>query len=57
MSDSADPATGSGTSETDDGGTDDTPAQVSSPNYHSENHTAAQTCGWTANALRGEGRC
>ncbi|ELY95596.1 4-demethylwyosine synthase TYW1 [Natrialba taiwanensis] len=33
------------------------PAQVSSPNYHSENHTAAQTCGWTANALRGDGRC
>ncbi len=33
------------------------PKQVSDPNYHSENHTAAQTCGWTANALRGEGRC
>ncbi len=35
----------------------DTPKQVSDPNYHSENHTAAQTCGWTKNALRGEGRC
>jgi tRNA wybutosine-synthesizing protein 1 len=23
--------------------------QVSDPEYHSENHTAAQTCGWTAN--------
>ncbi|WP_087713782.1 4-demethylwyosine synthase TYW1 [Natronolimnobius baerhuensis] len=33
------------------------PNQVDSPDYHSENHTAAQTCGWTANALRGEGRC
>jgi tRNA wybutosine-synthesizing protein 1 len=36
---------------------DDGPKQVSSPNYHSENHTAAQTCGWTANALRGEEKC
>ncbi len=27
------------------------------PAYHSENHTAAQTCGWTKNALRGEGKC
>ncbi len=35
-------------------GSDDGPKQVSSPNYHHENHTAAQTCGWTANALRGE---
>ena len=33
------------------------PKQVSDPDYHSENHTAALTCGWTANALRGEGRC
>ena len=33
------------------------PKQVDDPDYHSENHTAAQTCGWTANALRGEGRC
>lgn len=33
------------------------PKQVSSPDYHNENHTAAQTCGWTANALRGEGKC
>ncbi|MFC4438931.1 MULTISPECIES: 4-demethylwyosine synthase TYW1 [Natrialbaceae] len=51
MSDSAD----SGTANAD--GEDDAPAQVSSPDYHSENHTAAQTCGWTANALRGEGKC
>ncbi|MEE6209702.1 4-demethylwyosine synthase TYW1 [Salarchaeum sp. III] len=35
----------------------DGPKQVSSPEYHSENHTAAQTCGWTANSLRGEGTC
>ena len=28
------------------------PKQVDSPDYHSRNHTAAQTCGWTANALR-----
>jgi len=35
----------------------DGPKQVSDPDYHSENHTAAQTCGWTANALRGEGKC
>jgi tRNA wybutosine-synthesizing protein 1 len=33
------------------------PKQVSDPNYHSRNHTAAQTCGWTKNALRGEGKC
>ena len=33
------------------------PKQVDDPDYHRENHTAAQTCGWTANALRGEGRC
>jgi tRNA wybutosine-synthesizing protein 1 len=35
----------------------DGPKQVSDPDYHHENHTAAQTCGWTANALRGEGTC
>jgi len=34
----------------------DGPKQVSDPEYHSENHTAAQTCGWTANSLRGEGK-
>ncbi|MFC6718625.1 4-demethylwyosine synthase TYW1 [Natrialbaceae archaeon GCM10025810] len=39
------------------GAGDDGPMQVSSPDYHHENHTAAQTCGWTANALRGEGKC
>jgi tRNA wybutosine-synthesizing protein 1 len=33
------------------------PKQVDDPDYHHVNHTAAQTCGWTANALRGEGRC
>ncbi|MFB6106571.1 MAG: 4-demethylwyosine synthase TYW1 [Halobacteriaceae archaeon] len=33
------------------------PKQVDAPDYHHENHTAAQTCGWTANALRGEGTC
>jgi len=33
------------------------PKQVDDPSYHSENHTAAQTCGWTKNALRGEGKC
>ena len=33
------------------------PKQVDDPDYHSINHTAAQTCGWTANALRGEGKC
>ena len=33
------------------------PKQVDDPAYHSVNHTAAQTCGWTKNALRGEGRC
>ncbi|MFB6151817.1 MAG: 4-demethylwyosine synthase TYW1 [Haloarculaceae archaeon] len=35
----------------------DGPMQVSDPTYHSENHTAAQACGWTKNALRGEGTC
>ena len=38
-------------------GPDDGPTQVDSPDYHSVNHTAAQTCGWTKNALVGEGRC
>ena len=33
------------------------PKQVDNPDYHHVNHTAAQTCGWTANALRGEGKC
>jgi tRNA wybutosine-synthesizing protein 1 len=33
------------------------PKQVGDPNYHSVNHTAAQTCGWTKNALNGEGKC
>ena len=54
MSDSAD---GTGGTNPDDSGSDPGPKQVSSPNYHSVNHTAAQTCGWTANALRGEGKC
>ncbi|WP_458207562.1 hypothetical protein [Haladaptatus sp. NG-SE-30] len=27
----------------------DGPNQVDSPNDHHESHTAAQTCGWTAN--------
>ncbi|MFW5956568.1 MAG: 4-demethylwyosine synthase TYW1 [Halorhabdus sp.] len=31
--------------------------QVSDPDYHSEGHTAVQTCGWTDNALQGKGRC
>jgi len=35
----------------------DGPKQVSDPDYHSRNHTAAQTCGWTANAMRDEGKC
>ncbi len=68
MSDSADsgasagPTTTSNGNGTDNGtetgdGDDGGPMQVDSPDYHSENHTAAQTCGWTANALRGEGKC
>ena len=36
---------------------DDGPMQVSDPNYHSVNHTATQTCGWTKNALKGDGKC
>jgi tRNA wybutosine-synthesizing protein 1 len=35
----------------------DGPNQLDAPDYHHENHTAVQTCGWTANALRGEGTC
>ena len=31
--------------------------QVDGPNYHAHDHTAVQTCGWTKNALRGEGTC
>jgi tRNA wybutosine-synthesizing protein 1 len=58
MSDSADSGNANASSDGGGGdGDDDAPMQVSNPNYHSENHTAAQTCGWTANALRGEGRC
>jgi tRNA wybutosine-synthesizing protein 1 len=42
----------------DDGGGDASgPKQVTDPDYHSENHTAAQTCGWTKNAMRGDGTC
>jgi len=33
------------------------PKQVDDPDYHSVDHTAVQTCGWTKNALRGEGKC
>jgi len=35
----------------------DGPKQVDDPDYHSKNHTAAQTCGWTKNALTGRGKC
>jgi len=28
------------------------PKQVVDPDSHSENHTTAQACGWTANALQ-----
>lgn len=31
--------------------------QVDGPNYHTIGNTAVQTCGWTKNALRGEGTC
>jgi len=30
--------------------------QISKPNYHMENHTACQTCGWTKNAIKGDGK-
>jgi len=33
----------------------DGPKQVDDPEYHSDNYTAAQTCGWTANSLCDEG--
>jgi len=36
---------------------DSGPKTVDDPDYNSVNHTAAQTCGWTANALEGEGTC
>jgi len=35
----------------------DGPRQVDQPDYHSVEHTAAQTCGWTKNALTGDGKC
>lgn len=35
----------------------DGPKQVDDPEYHSVGHTAVQTCGWTKNALVGEGTC
>jgi tRNA wybutosine-synthesizing protein 1 len=35
----------------------DDPVQVSEPDYHMEGHTACQTCGWTKNAVKGEGKC
>jgi tRNA wybutosine-synthesizing protein 1 len=31
--------------------------QVDGPNYHTIGNTAVQACGWTKNALRGEGTC
>jgi tRNA wybutosine-synthesizing protein 1 len=37
--------------------TDGGPTQVDDPDYHNVDHTAVQTCGWTKNALRGEGKC
>jgi len=53
MSDSANPGADGASADADSGdGDDGGPAQVSSPDYHSENHTAAQTCGWTANGER-----
>ena len=36
---------------------DDEVKQISKPDYHMENHTACQTCGWTKNAIKGEGKC
>ncbi len=33
------------------------PKQVDDPDYHNVEHTAVQTCGWTKNALNGEGKC
>lgn len=33
------------------------PKQVDQPDYHNVDHTAVQTCGWTKNALRGDGKC
>lgn len=33
------------------------PSTVDTPDYHTINHTAVQTCGWTNNALSGEGQC
>ncbi|MCU4718976.1 4-demethylwyosine synthase TYW1 [Halapricum hydrolyticum] len=35
----------------------DGPKQVDDPEYHSVNHTAVQTCGWTDNALVSNDRC
>jgi tRNA wybutosine-synthesizing protein 1 len=60
MSDSAD--SGANAETADDGPqleepSDDGPKQVDNPDYHHSDHTAVQTCGWTKNALRGEGRC
>ncbi|WP_255192029.1 4-demethylwyosine synthase TYW1 [Natronobeatus ordinarius] len=58
MSDSAETGVDAGADADRDGGDGGGgPMQVDSPNYHNVNHTAAQTCGWTANALRGEGKC
>lgn len=31
--------------------------QLSGIDYHTEGHTAVQPCGWTKNALNGDGRC
>ncbi|MFB6132504.1 MAG: 4-demethylwyosine synthase TYW1 [Halanaeroarchaeum sp.] len=36
---------------------DDGTNQLAGLRYHSDRHTAVQTCGWTKNALRGEGTC
>ncbi len=39
------------------GGDDGGVQQVGKPDYHMEEHTACQTCGWTKNDIKGEGKC
>ena len=36
---------------------DEEVTQVGKPDYHFEGHTACQTCGWTKNAVTGDGKC
>ncbi|MFB6283026.1 MAG: 4-demethylwyosine synthase TYW1 [Halobacteria archaeon] len=51
-----DNAANQGKQNDEDGGKEEV-TQVGKPDYHFEGHTACQTCGWTKNAVTGDGKC